>query len=175
MNQRTDLGCDTVFRSTPVDGLAQLPLGAGIYCMVNRVTRLINVGQSENMKKRCAQHRDQLLAGTTANLRMRRDAERFGGDVYFYFALEVIESIPTSKVKAALNRRELWWVVQLQAHEEQFGYVSEAGHCRTKGARFRDRERKLIRINSGKYDFLPGVDMYEAIHPGLLASWVPGG
>lgn len=142
--------------------------------MQNRITRLINVGQSVNIRKRCVLHRNQLMAGTAANLRMRRDAERFGGDVYFYCALEVMEMTPTTKLKARLNRRELWWVVQLQAHDERFGYVSEAGHCRTKGARLRDRECKLMRTNSSKYCLLPGVDMYDAIDADLLASWVPG-
>ncbi|MDQ5879095.1 MAG: hypothetical protein QG638_1830, partial [Pseudomonadota bacterium] len=47
----------------------------------------------------------------------------------------------------------------LQAHDERYGYVSEAGHCRTSGARFRDRERKLVRPGSGKYMFLDGVDI----------------
>jgi hypothetical protein len=166
---------DSVFCTPPVNGLDQLPQGAGIYAMQNRITRLVNIGQSVNIRKRCALHRNQLMAGTAVNLRMRRDAELFGGDVYFYHALEVIEATPTTKLKVILNRRELWWVVQLQVHDERFGYVSEAGHCRTKGARFRDRERRLTRINSGKYDFLPGVDIYDAIHPWLLDSWVPGG
>lgn len=175
MKQLTAPVFHDVFGTPHVTGIAQLPDGSGIYAMLNRVTRLVNVGQSENIRNRCVLHRNQLMAGTASNLRMRRDAVRYGGDVYFYFALELVGAPLTTNLKAVLNRRELWWVVQLQAHDERYGYVSEAGHCRTRGARFRDRERKLIRVNSRGYCLLPGVDLYDAIHPGLLASWVPVG
>ncbi len=163
-----------VFATSHVTGIAQLPEGAGIYAMLNRITRLFNVGQSENIRKRCVLHRNQLMAGIAPNLRMRRDAERHGGDVYFYLALEVVFPPHTTNLQATLNRRELWWAVQLQAHDERYGYVSEAGHCRTKGARFRDRERKLVRPGSDKYMFLVGVDIYDPIDADLLATWVPG-
>ena len=67
--------------------------------MQNRITRLINVGQSENIRKRCVLHRNQLMAGTAPNLRMQRDAEWHGGDVYFYFALEVVMPPHTTNLK----------------------------------------------------------------------------
>lgn len=169
-----DTNVDAVFLTPPSDGIESLPDGPGIYCMLNRVTRMVNIGQAENMRRRCTMHRSQLRAGTAANLRMRRDAERYGSDVYFFFALEELVIGPNTKIKRELNRLELWWVVQFQAHVEQFGYVAEAGRCRTRGSRFRDREAKLMRPNSKKYALLPGVDLYDPINQELLASWVPG-
>ena len=169
-----DSDIDAVFRTPPVDGIDSLPKAHGIYGMLNRVTRMVNIGQAENIRRRCAMHRSQLRAGTAPNLRMRRDAQRHGADVYSYIALELLEIGAQTNVTRELNKRELWWVVQFQAHVEQFGYVSEAGHCRTRGSRFRDRERKLMRRNSGKYELLPGVDICDPIHPGLLEWWVPG-
>lgn len=169
-----DTDIDAVFRTPPVDGIDSLPKTHGIYGMLNRVTRMVNIGQAENIRRRCAMHRSQLRAGTAPNLRMRRDAQRHGADVYSYFALELLEIGVQTNVKRELNKLELWWVVQFQAHVEQFGYVSEAGHCRTRGSRFRDREGKLLRPNSQKYELLPGVDICDPIHPDLLQSWVPG-
>ena len=169
-----DTDIDAVFRTPPVDGIDSLPTTHGIYGMLNRVTRMVNIGQAENIRRRCAMHRSQLRAGTAPNLRMRRDAQRHGADVYTYVTLELLEIGTQTNVKRELNKRELWWVVQFQAHVEQFGYVSEAGHCRTRGSRLRDRERKLLRPNSQKYELLPGVDICDPIHAGLLESWVPG-
>jgi len=169
-----DSDIDAVFCTPPVDGIDSLPKTHGIYGMLNRVTRMVNIGQAENIRRRCAMHRSQLRAGTAPNLRMRRDAERHGADVYSYFTLEELVTCPSMKIERDLNRLELWWVVQFQAHIEEFGYVAEAGRCRTRGARFRDRERKLMRPNSGKYELLPWVDLYDPIQQALLESWVPG-
>jgi hypothetical protein len=169
-----DSDIDAVFRTPPVDGIDSLPKTHGIYAMLNRVTRMVNIGQAENIRRRCAMHRSQLRAGTAPNLRMRRDALRHGADAFLYITLELLEIGAQTNVKRELNKLELWWVVQFQAHVEQFGYVSEAGHCRTRGSRLRDREGKLMRPNSQKYELLPGVDICDPIHPGLLESWVPG-
>ena len=170
-----DSDIDAVFRTPPVDGIDSLPKTAGIYGMLNRITRMVNIGQAENIRRRCAMHRSQLRAGTAPNMRMRRDAERHGPNVYSYFVLEELVIDPSTKIKRDLNRMELWWVVQFQAHVEQFGYVSEAGRCRTRGARFRDSERKLMRPNSRKYELLPWVDFHAPIPQALLDSWIPGG
>ena len=165
---------DDIFQTLPVDGIALLPAKPGIYAMLNRVTRKINVGQSANIFKRCVLHRTQLRAGNSANMRMRRDAQRYGPDVWTYLALAVVDAADVTNLARHLDRLEVYWVVQLQAHDEVHGYVSEAGHCRTRGARFRDRERKLLRQSSGKYELLPGIDINDPISPLLLSAWVPG-
>ena len=68
-----DSDIDAVFRTPPVDGIDSLPKTAGIYAMLNRATRMVNIGQAENIRRRCAMHRSQLRAGTAPNMRMRRD------------------------------------------------------------------------------------------------------
>lgn len=165
---------DKVFLTPPVDGISLLPSKPGIYAMLNRVTRIMNVGQAEDIRSRCVGHRSQLRAGIHPNLRMRPDAESYGANVYFYHVLELLEVNEGMNIRAELNALELWWAVQLQVHIEQYGYISSAGGYITRGARFRDRERKLMRLNSRKYQLLPGVDLYDPIHPVLLAAWVPG-
>ena len=165
---------DDVFKTPPSDGIACLPKGPGIYGMWNRVTRLWNIGQSENIRLRCQLHRSQLRLGAAGNMRIRRDVEKHGADAFFFFALEVVTDASGMALKHKLNHSEVWWVLQFQAHDERYGYVGEAGRIRTMGSRLRDREKKLMRYNSNKYQLLPGVDLYDPIHPLLLASWVPG-
>ena len=58
--------------------------------------------------------------------------------------------------------------------QEYRGCNFEAARCRTKGPRFRDRKRNLMRRNSNKYCLLSYVDMYDAIDLDWPASWVPG-
>ena len=38
-------GIDAIFLTPPMDGIGQLPQKPGIYAMLNRVTRLINIEQ----------------------------------------------------------------------------------------------------------------------------------
>lgn len=163
-----------VFHGPLVDGIDQLAAKPGIYAVLNRVTRKMNVGQSMNMKHRCVLHRSQIRAGGAANMRMRLDTERNGDDCWFYFALQELETAKGRNVSRELDLREIWWAIQLQVHDEDFGYLSEAGHCRTLGAKFRDRERKLMRPNSEKYQLLPGIHVNDPISRVLLSAWIPG-
>ena len=114
-----------------------------------------------------------MLAGKASNMRVRRDVERHGASVFFYMVLELATAASGRERERQLNQLETWWAVQLKAHDEQFGYNADAGGLRTKGARLRDRERKLMRFNSGKYELLPWVNLYDPIHPILLNSWIP--
>jgi|GEM_PF-1473965 len=165
---------DAVFDTPLVDGVALLPKSPGVYGMWNRTTRMWNIGQSENMRQRCGLHRSHMRAGHADNLRVGLDVQRYGANTFFYYALERVSVVVGANLKSELNQRELWWVLQFQAHDERYGYNLEAGGYRTPGARFRDRERKLMRRNSGKYCLLPWVDMYEPINTDLLTSWVRG-
>ena len=163
-----------VFDTPLVDGIAFLPKSPGVYGMWNCITRMWNIGQSKNMRQRCGLHRSQMRAGHADNLRVGRDVQRHGANNFFYYALERITVPADSNLKCELNQRELWWVLQFQAHDERYGYNLEAGGYRTLGAKFRDRERKLMRRNSDKYCLLPWVEMYEPINTDLLTSWVRG-
>ena len=165
---------DAIFSSPLDNGIDLLPRAAGVYGMWNRATRMWNVGQSADVHKRCLGHAKQLQARKASNHRIQRDIDRHGADAFFYMVLELaIETDPKTRQRE-LNQLEIWWVVQLRAHDERFGYNAEEGGLRTKGARLRDRERKLMRLNSRKYELLPWVDMYDPIHPGFLATCVLG-
>lgn len=165
---------DAIFKSPLVDGIDHLPAAAGVYGMWNRVTNMWNVGQSVNIKSRCVGHRHLMLAGKASNIRIRRDVKRHGANAFFFMVLELAVAAGDGARERQLNQLETWWVVQLQAHDERYGYNLEAGGYRTLGAQFRDRERKLMRRNSSKYCLLPWVDMYDPINIAMLASWLPG-
>lgn len=160
------------FRLNMADGVEQLPRSSAVYCILNRITGRRYVGQARNVHRRCVIHRSELREGRPANMLMRRDLVLHGFDPFF-FALPPVR-LPDPGIPVAANLVELWWTIQLQAHDERFGYNLEAGHFRTGGAQFRDRERKLMRPNSRKYELLEGVDMYDPIHPALLGTWVRG-
>ena len=168
------LSGDSVFEAPFSDGIALLPKTPGVYGMWNRSTRMWNIGQSENMRQRCCQHRSGMKAGSADNMRVARDVKNHGAYTFVYCVLEHVTVPAGGNLKYKLNQRELWWVVQVQAHDERYGYNLEAGGYRTRGAQFRDRERKLMRRNSGKYCLLPWVDMYDPINMTMLATWVRG-
>lgn len=163
---------DADFEQTLSDGIDLLPTGGGIYCILTRTNGKLYVGQAKNIRQRCLQHRSELGRGVASNMLMRRDATLQGLDA-FYFALQ-LDGIADTQGPANLNQIEVWFALQLGANDERRGYNQEAGHHRTRAARFRERERKLMRYNSCKYELLEGVNLYDAIHPGLLSSWVPG-
>lgn len=167
------LSSDAAFSTSPVDGIALLPKTPGVYGMWNRATHLWNIGQSENMRQRCCQHRSGMKLGVADNMRVERDVKSHGAHTFFYCVLEHVTVPAGGNLRDELNQRELWWVVQFQAHDERCGYNLEAGGYRTLGARFRDRERKLMRRNSGKYCLLPWVEIYAPINMVMLTSWVP--
>lgn len=169
-----DTNRDSVFLAPLVDGIEFLPANPGLYCLLNRVNGKRYVGQATtSIYQRCLQHRSELRNGLSSNFLLRRDAVVHGADAFFFFALR-IDAIAGSEKKSQLNKIEIWFAVQFRTHDERYGYSLEVGHHRTRGARFRDRERKLMRRNSEKYELLPGVDMYDPVDPVLLASWVPG-
>ncbi|CAM3317951.1 hypothetical protein POHY109586_01330 [Polaromonas hydrogenivorans] len=165
---------DAVFDTALVDGVALLPKTPGVYGMWNRITRMWNIGQSENMRQRCSLHRSNMRAGNADNPRVGRDVKSYGAHAFFYCVLEHVSILVGGNLTCKLKQRELWWVLQLQAHDERYGYNLDAGGYRTLGARFRDRERKLMRRNSSKYCLLPWVHMYDPINTVMLASWIPG-
>jgi hypothetical protein len=160
---------DAIFKQDLEDGVDYLPRSPGTYCILNRVNGKVYVGQAGNVYKRCQQHRNELRRGMSSNFLMRRDAEVNGMDAFF-FVLR-LDGLTESPRPFEVDKIEVWLSVQLRSHDERYGYNLEAGHRRTTGALFRDRERKLMRRNSRKYMLLPWVHMYDPIQPALLAHW----
>lgn len=166
---------DRVFDAPTVDGIDFLSRRPGIYCIENRINGKRYVGLATvDVHWRCVLHRTELRKGTSANMFMRRDVAIHGADAFFFFALHVADSYDRVK-PSDLEGAELWFMIQFRSHDERYGYNLEGIHQRTRAARFRDRERKLMRGNSKKYSLLPGIDIYEPIHRDLLGSWVQGG
>ena len=169
-----DTFTDAVFQQAPVDGIDFLPSSAGLYCILNRVNGKRYVGQAtKSLYQRCVKHRNELRLGLASNMLLRRDALVHGADAFFFFVLHLQNNADTPR-QSQLDNIEVWFAVQLCTHDERYGYNLEVGHHRTRAARFRDRERKMMRRNSGKYALLPGVDMYDPINSDLLKTWVPG-
>jgi hypothetical protein len=165
---------DNAMKVNVVDGISLLPNDPGIYAMWNKNSQLWNIGKSINMRQRCSAHRAKIKAGNADNMRIRRDAEIHGADSFFYCVLERIHHPNKRSLQVQLTTRELWWVMQFNALDERYGYNLDAGGSRSPAARFRDRERKLMRGNSRKYVILPSTDMHAPINTALLNSWIPG-
>ena len=165
---------DRVFDAPTVDGIDLLPRCPGIYAIENRINGKRYVGLATvDVHWRCVLHRTELRRGTPANMLLRREVAIHGADAFFFFALHIAEGDDRLK-PADLEGAELWFMIQFRSHDERFGYNFEAVHQRTRAARFRDRERKLMRRNSLKYAFLPGVSEFDLINRELVGSWVPG-
>jgi hypothetical protein len=165
---------DDAFLIPLVDGVDWLPDSPGIYFVINRANGKRYVGQAgKSIYRRCLQHRAELRVGNESNTLLRRDAARFGRDAFFFVAPR-LDGMGQAGRTQGLDLLEIWFAVQLGANDEQQGYVLGAGHHPTRSTRFRERERKLLRPKSRKYALLAGVDIFDAIHPALLRSWVPG-
>ena len=164
---------DDVFLHALEDGIDLLPRAVGIYCILNRLNGRRYVGQAQDIHQRCRLHRTQLKRGVSANLLLRRDAARYGAEAFFFFTLYLATPSEVQQLDG-LDKIELWFAVQFMSHDERYGYNLEVGHHRTRAARFRERERKLLRQAHSKYVLLHGVDLLDPIDPGLLRSWVPG-
>ena len=167
-------GSDRVFDAPTVDSIDFLLRCPGIYAIENRINGKRYGGLATvDVHWRCVLHRTELRRGTPANMPLRREVAIHGADAVFFFALNIAEGDDRLK-PADLEGAELWFMIQFRSHDERFGYNFEAVHQRTRAARFRDRERKLMRRNSLKYAFLPGVSEFDPINRELLGSWVPG-
>lgn len=163
---------DDVFKNPLNDGIQFLPKKAGFYCMWNRINGRHYVGQAKNVYQRCLGHRSALRRGLAGNMLVRRDAERYGPDAFFFFSLS-IDGVGESPRPIQVNNIEIWFAVQFCAHDERYGYNLVVGGHPTRATRFRNREQKLMRSRSRKYELLEGVDIYDPIAPDLLTSWIP--
>lgn len=162
-----------IFDTRPGDGVDYIPKVPGVYCVINRVSGHRYVGCSAtSMWARVRSHRSALRSGEAPNMLMRKHVAIYGPDAFFYFALQEHARDEKPFWRSRLEKMELWWTIHLAAHDERYGYNSEAGHIRTPAAGFREVERRLMGPYV-QYQLLPGVDRYDPIHPLLLETWAP--
>lgn len=152
------------------NGLAMIPKLPGVYALVNRHTKRAYVGSANNLRKRCSEHIRGLKSGIATNGVIRRDLRKYGYEHFACVALDTFASLEEAGHDYGLGAREVARIEELGTYHENIGYNSIVGCEWSKGACFRDRERKLIR--GGSYFLLDGVDLYDPISDILLNSWM---
>lgn len=152
------------------NGLDAVPRAPGIYAVVNRLTRRAYVGNARNLWVRCYGHLNGFKRGQTGNGLIRRDLELHGPEHFACVTLEAFSSLHEAGGAQGLAVSENEWIVRLGTHRETVGYNAMLYREWTKGASFRDRERKLLRRRRN-YVLLDGVDLYDPIADVLLDSW----
>lgn len=171
-NNQAVLARHRTFDAPREDGIAQIPAMPGIYCIINLVSGHRYVGCAvKNMRERARSHRTGLRSGMPANRLMRKHVAVYGVGAFFFFALEPVPHSDDGPWRYRLEQLELWWTIQLAAHDERYGYNYEAGHVRTPAARFREAERRMLGP-FGPYRLLPGVELHDPINHLLLKTWV---
>lgn len=155
------------------DGIALLPDEPGIYCILNRITGRRGVGlASRSIRSRAKDHRRSFSAIGICSVPIARDLVRHGSSAFIFLTLEIYPDVGTRNYLMMLKSRELWWAQQLLTLDESTGYNLEAGGVRSPASRLRDHERKLLRTNSRRYQFLPAVGINDPIQSELLKTWV---
>lgn len=153
------------------DNLALMPKKPGVYVVMNRKNRRCYVGAAENLHVRASQHWTQIRQGTCGNMPLRRDVIKYGASNFFIFAVAVVENLEEAESFGGLAHMEWQWTLLFNAHDEATGYNCALVAGYTRAARFRDRERKMLRY--GGYVLLAGVDLYDPIDKQLLDTWEP--
>jgi group I intron endonuclease len=154
----------------PGAGLEAIPRVPGIYLVFNRLTGRGYVGSALNLRTRCQGHINGLKRGQTYNGLMRRDLEKHGPDGFACCVLETFPSTDETDRSKDLVWLENAWILELGTDRESVGYNALVNGEWTKGATFRDRERKLMR-KLERYCLIKGVDLYDPIADILLNSW----
>jgi hypothetical protein len=153
------------------DGVDELPSKPGIYVIMNRLNCRFYVGSASNIRARASSHRSEFRRGMSGNMLLRLDVAKCGADKFLFFTPEVFETETDANSEGGLLALERWWILKFGSHIEARGYNCKIGSRWTLSARFRDRERKLMRRYS--YYLLPGLGLYDAIQPELLDTWIP--
>jgi hypothetical protein len=153
------------------DGVDELPTKPGVYVIMNRLNGRCYVGAAKNLRTRGLSHRSEMRRGYSGNMLLRRDVVKYGAENFFVFAAAVVESMQEADQQGGLVAMELRWIVQFRSYDEKRGYNCMMAGCWTPAARFRDRERKLLR--RGNYVLMKGVDLYDPIDAQMLGGWSP--
>lgn len=152
------------------NGINLLPLGPGIYIIINIVNRRCYVGYSINVRKRCQSHFSSFLRGYSTNGVFEKDFKIHGAAAFVFLCPQTFSAPDDNNLRRSLRSAEVDWILRLQSHIEGRGYNSSLGNRFAKGAKLRDRERKLLRHNS--YSLLNGVDLYDPINEKFVESYI---
>lgn len=163
---------DFDFNKLSDDGVSSLPKASGIYAIWNNITKKFYIGRTKNIYIRCRHHRSRMRSGNADNIAIRLDVQKYGTKCFFYFVFELIGMSDEKYFLNTFKERELFWALQFNACDERYGYNLDAGGLRSRAARFRDRECKLMR--SRKYCMLSWINKHDPIDIALLNSWLPG-
>lgn len=87
----------------------------GIYRIVNKINGKCYVGQSTNINRRWACHRDVLNSGRGRNAHFQYAWNKYGGDSFIFEVLEECQ-------ENVLKERELFWIEYYHALDVEFGY-----------------------------------------------------
>lgn len=151
--------------------IAALP---AIYRIYNVSTGQSLVGSTMNARRRLSIHLAQIKASAHPNALIRRSVKEFGIAAFSFDVLEVLPFAAGFDGRELLTLREEYWALKFNALDERHGFNFKAGRQSSLGYRFRDRERKLMRQTSMRYQLLPWVDTDAPIEFSLLASWDRG-
>ena len=77
---------------------------AGVYCIENKITRMVYIGQSRNMESRMRNHKAQLASGGHPNIHLQSAYNLYGKANFVFRVLEVIDEIEL------LNEAENRWI-----------------------------------------------------------------
>ena len=103
----------------------------GIYKITNTITNETYIGQSRNITKRIATHKENLENGAHVNKGLQEDydlAKSLDSD-YKIFSFEIIKEV---KVKD-LNKEEMYWINEFNSFERGYNKTIGGIHDETKG------------------------------------------
>lgn len=104
---------------------------SGIYKITNTLTNEAYIGQSKNIEKRIATHKEDLENGTHVNKGLQEDydiAKSLDSD-YEIFTFEIIKEVKPKD----LNKEEMYWINEFNSFERGYNKTSGGIHDETKG------------------------------------------
>lgn len=121
----------------------------GIYKITNTITNESYIGQSKNIEKRIATHKEDLENETHVNKGLQEDynlAKTLNPD-YEIFTFEIIKEVKAKD----LNKEEMYWINEFNTFERGYNRTSGGIHDETKGhvdygggRLFADEKRKKL-------------------------------
>ena len=103
----------------------------GIYKITNTLTNEAYIGQSKNIEKRIATHKEDLENGTHVNKGLQEDydlAKSLDSD-YEIFTFEIIKEAKSKN----LNKEEMYWINEFNSFERGYNRTIGGSHDETQG------------------------------------------